>query len=401
MIYTHIDYKTINVDMQKLKNYICFVVLLCAPMIFGECMCISRFVKDITYYSFKFTNIFPPLFYLEQMKSKKDAEEMEARLLDAFDYAWNRGSNGARRPNDIHQKLDCYTSSAWSHPIVRKLQIYCQRKVGLRIKTCENESSFYSNQESNSIFSRIFKFGKSRPILVSVTCDVNEDNSNICGVALGQGSVCIRPPVEGRKRCSEHKGMKVNGSTLKLKVNSQMIYSGRVPVFASDPGSLKLQPGKCPVNEDLSSTCGIALNDGSLCTRKPVRGRKRCEEHKGRKNHGSISKPVKEVKKHCVDVPSLEPRSLRDSSELLFSGTHKLQSSDFTERTSVNKDYGICGGLVIMENVPCINEDAFTCGSRTLDGTFCRRKPVKGSKWCWQHQGKRVDRVSKVGACNE
>lgn len=336
------------------------------------------------------------------MKSKKDAEEMEARLLDAVDYAWNRGSNGTRRPNDIHQKLDCYTSSAWSHPIVRKLQIYCQRKVGLRIKTCENESSFYSNQESNSIFSRIFKFGKSRPILASVRCDVNEDSSNnICGVALGQGSVCIRPPVEGRKRCSEHKGMKVNGSTLKLKVNSQMIYTGRIPVFASDPGSLKLEPGKCPVNEDLSSTCGIALNDGSLCTRKQVSGRKRCEEHKGRKNHGSISKPVKEEKKHCVDVLSLEPSSLRDSSELLFSGTGKPQSSDFTERISVNKDYGICGGLGMMENVPCINEDSFTCGSRTLDGSFCRRKPGKGSKWCWQHQGKRVDRVSKVSACTE
>ncbi|KAF8393496.1 hypothetical protein HHK36_021740 [Tetracentron sinense] len=75
------------------------------------------------------------------MKNKKNAKKAEAQLLDFFDYAWNKSSNGARRPDDILLKLDKYTSSTTLIPnITRELQQwklddpFGQKRIGIRIK---------------------------------------------------------------------------------------------------------------------------------------------------------------------------------------------------------------------------------------------------------------------------
>ncbi|CAK9147260.1 unnamed protein product [Ilex paraguariensis] len=293
------------------------------------------------------------------MKNKREAEKTEAKLLDKFDYAWNKGSNGERRHNDVLQKL--------------------------------------AQMSSSDFLSRVFKFGRSQPRLVSVRFGV-EGHDSICGVALGHGSICTRPPTEGRKRCAEHKGMKVNGS------NTMFI-------------------------------CGVSLHDGSTCTREPVQGNKRCEEHRGRRIHGSVCRTVTEEKVQYVPGPVFE---------------YRQKSRVSSGRSGVNKGYTtICGvnfadgtfctrepvlgrkrceehkGMRVKEPKPKLleaeipsvfdgsvsrtcNDNKYnnaparsvdkefipTCGATTLDGSSCSRKPGEGNKRCWQHKGMKADTSS-------
>ncbi|KVH93946.1 hypothetical protein Ccrd_003991 [Cynara cardunculus var. scolymus] len=194
------------------------------------------------------------------MNTKKDAKKTESELLKTFDYAWNRGMNGERRPGDIHQKLNAAASSAKRVPLLfKKFHVLQPKKVGVSIKRCDsnvldNGSSFYTKQTGTNFLPSVFKFSRTRPTLVSKECDTNNNDGNTCGVALGHGSICTRPPVDGRKRCADHKGMKVNACVRPCSLtNTENI---------------------------LHLTCGVTLDDGSLCTRVPVLGRKRCEEHK-------------------------------------------------------------------------------------------------------------------------
>ncbi|KAI3790087.1 hypothetical protein L2E82_02900 [Cichorium intybus] len=223
--------------------------------------------KVLGLFSDIFSYGFAIAFRWAPMNNKKEAEKTESQLLKTFDYAWNRGMNGDRRPVDIHQKLTA--ASTKKLPLVfKKLHVLRPKKLGLNIKRCdppelENGSSFYTKQKDTNILSRIFKFSRSRPTLVTNECEINNSDDRICGVALGHGSICTRPPVVGRKRCVDHKGMKVNAS-------------------------VKLKPHLVTNEDTCHVTCGVTLDDGCICTRVAVAGRKRCEEHKGMK----IGKPV-------------------------------------------------------------------------------------------------------------
>ncbi|VFQ68105.1 unnamed protein product [Cuscuta campestris] len=207
--------------------------------------------KGPSFFTCAFSRGLTVVYRWAPMKSKKDAEKAEAQLLDKFDYAWNTDSNGARRQSDVFYKLDLISSRAspsFFPSIIRRLKLSLQRPKGIKIEVCdpppsENGSYFYGNTKSNHFLPQIFKFGRSRPGVVSVDFDIKE-NLSICGVALGHGSVCIRSPVKGRKRCCEHKGMKINGS-----LNSKLI---------ADDGSS---------NETL--ICGFVLENGSPCASKP------------------------------------------------------------------------------------------------------------------------------------
>ncbi|KAM7509651.1 hypothetical protein LguiA_020104 [Lonicera macranthoides] len=294
------------------------------------------------------------------MENKSEAEKKEAQLLNTFDYAWNKGSNGARRPRDIHQKLDSRISKSPRFPhIFKKLQVLPQRKVGVKINSSksllpENGTNFYITQESNNTFSRIFKFGRSQPRLVS-TRYLNEDHVSICGVALGRGSICIRPPVEGRKRCAEHKGMKINGpvSQLTKEVNVQACDAEEEEHFVCGP----IMESRTFYN---GTACGVDFEDGTFCTKQPVLGRQRCEEHKGMR-----------VKKHRLKTKiANRPSVIIDTSEWSLNNT-------------LNKS--VSGRTVIK------NDSSLTCGATTRDGSICRRKPSNGGIWCWQHEGTRVN----------
>lgn len=216
--------------------------------------------KVLGLFSDIFSYGFAIAFRWAPMESKKDAEKTETQLLKTFDYAWNREMNGERRPGDIHRKLDAASGTKRVPLVFKKIHIFRPKKVGLSIKRCdspvsENGSSFYTKQKDTNILFRIFKFGRSRPTLVSKEFDINNTDATVCGVALGHGSVCIKPPAEGRKRCVDHKGMKVNAVVK--------------PILHTN-------------TEDTAHlTCGVTLDDGSICTRVPVVGKKRCEDHKG------------------------------------------------------------------------------------------------------------------------
>lgn len=217
------------------------------------------------------------------MESKKDAEKTESQLLRTFDYAWNRGMNGERRPNDIHKKLN---STAVNHQrvlsIFKKILDFPKKEVGLRIKRCdspvsENGSSFYTEQNYSNTLVKILKFGRARPTLVSYERNMNSNNVGICGVSLGHGSICIRPPVEGRKRCVEHKGMKINAC---MRPRSDL-EAGNMQTGCEDVKheGMMVNEKKSTITGADSLTCIAITLKGSCCRRKPSKNSKFCWQH--------------------------------------------------------------------------------------------------------------------------
>ncbi|KAK9665920.1 hypothetical protein RND81_14G145900 [Saponaria officinalis] len=100
----------------------------------------------------------------------------------------------------------------------------------------------------------------------------DSDRENlICCVTQHDGSHCERPPLPDRKRCMKHKGMRVNQAVSEV----------------SNPKSLITVSLFNPVIVDI---CKVHLDDGNCCIRKPVKGRKRCEEHKGMRVDVYVSK---------------------------------------------------------------------------------------------------------------
>ncbi|VFQ87810.1 unnamed protein product [Cuscuta campestris] len=148
------------------------------------------------------------------------------------------------------------------------------------------------------------------------------------------GSVCIRSPAKGRKRCCEHKGMKINGS-----LNSKLI---------ADDGSS---------NETL--ICGFVLENGSPCASKPFGKNKRCIEHKGRRIHG--------VKKSLT----------KHNDYLHISGEDSSKNQSDTQKENPLKTSDERSNSIRI------------CGATLKNGSSCRRKLAEGNTntRCWQHSG--------------
>lgn len=200
------------------------------------------------------------------MNSKKDAEITEKELLDKFDYAWNKGSNGLRRQDDIHKKLKRLEKASEFSLLAKKFLFSNQREVGIKIRTGSN----VSEMDNNTIFSRII--GVRRLQARPVQYGSSDCGNNICGVAIGHGSVCTTPPVAGRKRCAMHKGQRVNGYISKLNTEGK-----------AAPPDVETDVIQQFSDKDFNLHCGFILEDGSSCKSSPVQGNKRCLEHKGRR----------------------------------------------------------------------------------------------------------------------
>ncbi|KAL3644340.1 hypothetical protein CASFOL_012272 [Castilleja foliolosa] len=229
-----------------------------------------------------FTDIFskglPIVYRCAPMKSKKDAVITERQLLDKFDYAWNKGSNGARRQDDIFTKLDHLAKQSQLSLLAKKFLFANWKQVGVKIKTCEpgspkndNESNS-SNKDTNiTTFSRIFKIKRLQPTQVQ-----QYGSRDICGVAIGRGIVCTTPPIEGRKRCNVHKGMRVNGYVSKLSTESKVVPPAVAVV--SEQNVVDFQD-----HHLFAPACGFIMENGCACELKPVPRNKRCLMHKGRR----------------------------------------------------------------------------------------------------------------------
>lgn len=237
------------------------------------------------------------------MQSKSDALKTETELLNTFDYAWNTSINGTRRPDDILKKLKKVSSSNINFSdIARKLVPFSQKRVGIRIKarkfpSAEEKIDASADEESQNIFSRVFKFGRSQPRLVLDRSVIVLEDTTICGMVLGLDSICRRPPVEGRKRCAEHKGMRIKGPVSVALSNSNVNSQSTFSAPSSSLHSEELQPVTFnnASRERFTPICGFILADGSPCISQPLKGNKRCLEHKGRKilqqtNSASVTK---------------------------------------------------------------------------------------------------------------
>ncbi|KAF7116288.1 hypothetical protein RHSIM_RhsimUnG0032400 [Rhododendron simsii] len=228
--------------------------------------------------------------------------------------------------NNILQKLDRSSSPCTLFPA-----IYCEEasdfpgeEKSIKIEACkplklEKGSNTYANEKNNDLLSRILKIGRSRLRFVSVKYAFDEDHATTCGVALDEkspidestvldsgvaatsfcfdkvkpqpvtdsflvgnnsflicgitsddGTLCRKPPIQGRKRCEEHKGRKIT------RPHKPHITCS--PVFSESAA----------MNET-GTICGVDLKNGTVCKRQPVVGRKRCEEHKGMGVTGSKS----------------------------------------------------------------------------------------------------------------
>ncbi|XP_039128734.1 LOW QUALITY PROTEIN: protein EFFECTOR OF TRANSCRIPTION 2-like [Dioscorea cayenensis subsp. rotundata] len=132
-------------------------------------------------------------------------------------------------------------------------------------KRCE----YHKGMRINGIISRTpreFSIAKITPSDGELDpCEGNQ----ICGVLLGDGNVCRSKPFRGRKRCEDHRGIRVDGITSRTTRECSI--------------TKKVSSGAEIFHCQEYQTCGVFLADGNVCQRIPIRGRKRCEHHKGRR----------------------------------------------------------------------------------------------------------------------
>lgn len=136
------------------------------------------------------------------------AEQVESELLAVFDYAWNKGSNGNRRSRDIPAKLFMAWPSNSSICNPGKKYLFCgTNAVGIKValrkpQDTSSNNTLYKNLKTPPL-----------PVPVSVRSPVKVATLELrCGVITEKGTPCNTPPVKGRKRCLQHKGMRVRGA---------------------------------------------------------------------------------------------------------------------------------------------------------------------------------------------
>ncbi|XP_073116820.1 protein EFFECTOR OF TRANSCRIPTION 2 isoform X1 [Elaeis guineensis] len=276
------------------------------------------------------------MFRWVPMTSKKEAEKKEASLLEVFDYAWNRRGNGVCRREEVLSKLDnaarplSKLDNAATSPIssaYRKVQQWKQtvfdKKAGIKINGSMPLDEVGSSEGRKGFLPDVLKFVTSRPRLVQGGDGIPGDH-DICGVAIGGGLVCRNKPVKGRERCEEHKGRRIAGIG-------------------------KVTSGEVTATSEKSSVCGFFSEGGSVCSELAIHGRKRCELHKGRR--------VLESHLHISSDSKLQ--------------SHMMLTKNITSAYDVDQEYNICGVVY-------------------WDGSICRKKPVSGRKRCEHHKGQRI-----------
>ncbi|CAH8313300.1 unnamed protein product [Eruca vesicaria subsp. sativa] len=273
------------------------------------------------------------------MRCKREAEATEGMLLSTFDYAWNKGSNGERRHLDLLNKL----------PHLKK------------------------KSYTNFLTSIIKQLSRSRPQPVSDKLDEMispSSDSVVCGVVLENGDCCSKSPVKGRKRCIEHKGQRI------CRVS---------PVKPQPPETTFITRQEDYNNTDHVTTCGVILPNMEPCNKKPVPGRKRCEDHKGMRinaflfllNRTDREKTVKAAEEEETASPGFCEATTKK-------GVPCTRSSPRGSKR--------CWQHKEKENIhPVVAVTQVTCGVKVCNGGLvCERSPVKGRKRCEEHKGMRV-----------
>lgn len=195
---------------------------------------------------------YPIVYRWAPMGTKSEVLRTEGQLLTTFDYAWNTSINGARRPVDVLEKLKKISSKPTRFANTgQRLLPSSQKQVGIRINSSklvptEEKCSDYADWENQNHLAQVFKSGRSQPRLVLDRSGIIQENTFIiCGVAAADGSICRRPPVQGRKRCAEHKGMRINGST-QVRISKTNVESKCSAISIRDASNVKYEPVELP-----------------------------------------------------------------------------------------------------------------------------------------------------------
>ncbi|KAK8286431.1 hypothetical protein V6Z12_D08G294200 [Gossypium hirsutum] len=312
------------------------------------------------------------------MENKADARRTEDQLLRTY------CSNGVRRYDDILEKLDKRASNLIKVANFSKKHLpFLQKQVGIKIKasklvSVDNEFGKYKNEENLNFWPEVLNFSRSRPRLVLNHGGFDENETFSCGVVLDAGSICKRPPVEGRKRCSEHKGKKTTGSS----TSSRMAISIYNRNNCSTPicGVPTCNGIPCKRTGNVNGRCwqhlkysGSRSSSNDFTPRNSNNGEASdfYENRTGMAisicNRNNCSTPICGVPT-CNGTPCKRTGNVngRCWQHLNYSGS-RSSSNDFTPRYSNNDSTGTS-----------------ICGAPTRNGSSCRR-PVKGNGRCWQH----------------
>lgn len=283
------------------------------------------------------------MFRWAPMIDKKKAEKTEADLLNVFDYAWNTCGNSSCRSNEIFQKLDS-KSSRKAISIVKKFHFLkdsaFSRKAGIKIDASVPSNITKANK--SFLLPHVLKFRKSQLQFVNKK-DTYCNNNEICGVAIGNGSVCKNMPRLGKKRCEGHKGKKIVGMDSVVVIASQTHQESTV----------------------YKTRCGLLLEDGCFCANVPAYGRKRCELHRGMRNKLDIIRNTPKVEPDLIDE--------KETSVKNCSSVQSLKADDKDDNWE---------------------EEHVICGVVDGDGTKCRKNPVSGRKRCEEHKGRKVFKMA-------
>ncbi|XP_004288923.1 PREDICTED: uncharacterized protein LOC101314605 [Fragaria vesca subsp. vesca] len=313
------------------------------------------------------------------MRTKNEALRTERKLLDTFDYAWNRNSNASRRRDDVLQKLKKISSKStrFTATVPRHLP-FRQKQVSIRINSSnlistEKKFSDYADKESRNLIPQVIKFGRSQPRLVLDGSGITQENTIVCGVAIGDGPICRKAPVQGRKRCAAHKGIKNTGSTTDSNREWVSFESG--------------------ITWENTEICGVAAGDGSTCRRPPVQGRKRCAEHKGMRNTESTTASTRELVTYNSGV-TLENTEICG----VAAGDGSIcRVPPVPGRVRCAMHKGMRNtGLTTASNSELVTyksgntlENTEICGLAAGDGSTCGMPPVPGRVRCAMHKGMR------------
>ncbi|PRQ46810.1 putative transcription factor HRT family [Rosa chinensis] len=344
------------------------------------------------------------------MGTKSEAERTERQLLDTHDYAWNTRINGARRRDDVLQKLKEIPSklTRFTNIVPRPLPSR-QKQVGIRINSSnlvstEDKFSNYADRESRNLIPQVFKFGRSQPRLVLDGSGITWEDTIICGVAVGDGSICRKAPVQGRKRCAEHKGTRITESITASNADSKSSFIGTRELISYKSG----------ITQENTEICGVVTGNGSTCRRPPVPGRVRCAEHKGMRITGSTTASSADSKSSFIgtrELISYKSGITQENTEIcgVVTGNgstcrrppvpgrvrcaeHKgMRITGSTTASNVDSRCSFISNREFVSYESGITwENTGICGARTNTGSACRRPPVQGRQRCAVHKGRRI-----------
>ncbi|KFK29125.1 hypothetical protein AALP_AA7G092100 [Arabis alpina] len=209
-----------------------------------------------------------------------------------------------------------------------------QKKISNR--TEDKQHDLAEGRES-SCDPAILRLSRSRP---HSGLDRHDDivDGSVCGVLLQDGTICTTTPIEGRKRCTEHKGQRISSVSVGKHIPCE------VPTRR-----------ECEENENI---CGVILPDMVPCRSKPVSRRKRCEDHKGMRTNAFF----------FLMNPTERDKAFKE------------EKSKPDTRT----------GSMDQENLG----PGLSCEATTKSGLPCTRIPPNGCRRCWQHKDKTMDHRS-------